>query len=82
MCSWEFFQILQNSYLSFRATVLENKNRHSSSQGVFFEIANLKFLRKVPGSHPSISVLLGNIKKNTITDFVLGTFSNFPEQLF
>ena len=82
MCSGEFFQIFQSSYLPLLATTSENKNCYSSNQGVFFEITDLKFLRKVPGNHPSISVLLGNIKKNNITDFFLGTFSNFPEQLF
>ena len=57
------------------------RNLRSSRPEMFFKIAVLKYLRKLPRKHPWWSVFVSKIKRNTTTDVFLEFFSNFSKQL-
>ena len=63
-------------------TIALPDNFRSSHQEVFFEIADPKYLRKVPGKASFMKCFVSYfLKIYSFTDFFLGIFSKFPEQL-
>ena len=81
--SWEFSQIFQSSFFNTSRWLLpyNEKPCRSSRLEVFFKIAVLKYLRKLPGNYPSWSSLLAKIKKSTPPQTFRNSFSNIFERL-
>ena len=77
------FSIFQSSFLNtFRWLLLCNEKRcRSSRPEIFFKIAVLKYLRKLPGNYLSWSSLLAKIKKSTSPQTFRNSYSNIFERM-